>query len=98
MREWEKKFPGRIESIFGALTRVVPSHLMDSERFDFKGLTVKNFGDAAASGQGDIGFDVNPEFEATALATDSVLTLSSTPIQFLQKNKSELADVKSVSA
>jgi tRNA 2-thiocytidine biosynthesis protein TtcA len=35
MREWEKKFPGRIDNIFAALGRVTPSHLLDRSRFDF---------------------------------------------------------------
>jgi tRNA 2-thiocytidine biosynthesis protein TtcA len=35
LREWERRFPGRIESIFGALTNVVPSHLLDRHLFDF---------------------------------------------------------------
>src|SRR6186713_2922039 len=29
MREWEKKHPGRMDTIFGALTNVAPSHLLD---------------------------------------------------------------------
>jgi tRNA 2-thiocytidine biosynthesis protein TtcA len=35
LREWEKQHPGRIESIFGALTNVAPSHLLDRTLFDF---------------------------------------------------------------
>ena len=35
MREWEKQFPGRVETIFSALSTVVPSHLMDAELYDF---------------------------------------------------------------
>ena len=35
LREWEKKQPGRVESIFGALTNVAPSHLLDRALFDF---------------------------------------------------------------
>ena len=38
LREWEKKFPGRVISIFSALTRVTPSHLMDRTLFDFANL------------------------------------------------------------
>jgi tRNA 2-thiocytidine biosynthesis protein TtcA len=38
LREWEKKFPGRVISIFSALTRVTPSHLMDRKLFDFASL------------------------------------------------------------
>ena len=36
LREWERRFPGRLESIFGALTNVVPSHLLDRSLFDFR--------------------------------------------------------------
>jgi tRNA 2-thiocytidine biosynthesis protein TtcA len=33
--DWEKKHPGRLETIFGALTNVAPSHLLDRSLFDF---------------------------------------------------------------
>jgi len=35
MREWEKKHPGRMDTIFGALTNVAPSHLLDRTLHDF---------------------------------------------------------------
>ncbi|HEY2628951.1 MAG TPA: tRNA 2-thiocytidine(32) synthetase TtcA [Usitatibacter sp.] len=35
LRDWEKQHPGRLESIFGALTNVAPSHLLDRSLFDF---------------------------------------------------------------
>jgi tRNA 2-thiocytidine biosynthesis protein TtcA len=35
LREWEKRHPGRSESLFRALSDVVPSHLMDRRLFDF---------------------------------------------------------------
>ena len=60
MREWDKKYPGRVDNIFASLTRVVPSHLMDSNLFDFAGLS-KELDHAA---EGDIGFDVDSELEA----------------------------------
>ncbi|MEO6269922.1 MAG: tRNA 2-thiocytidine(32) synthetase TtcA [Lautropia sp.] len=52
MREWEKRFPGRIDTIFGALGRVTPSHLLDRSQFDFGALD--------GSGSGD-GSDASPE-------------------------------------
>ncbi len=56
MREWEKKFPGRVESIFSAISTVVPSHLMDKDLFNFRDLKI----DGTANPQGDIAFDEEP--------------------------------------
>ena len=39
IREWEKRYPGRIENIFSSLSTVVPSHLMDNRLYDFGSLT-----------------------------------------------------------
>src|SRR6187431_3188483 len=35
LREWEEKYPGRIESIFSSVRNVVPSHLADPKVYDF---------------------------------------------------------------
>ena len=35
LAEWEKRHPGRVESMFRALSDLVPSHLMDRKLFDF---------------------------------------------------------------
>jgi tRNA 2-thiocytidine biosynthesis protein TtcA len=39
LREWQRRHPGRIESIARALTDVSPSHLLDRKLFDFAGLS-----------------------------------------------------------
>jgi len=41
LREWENKQPGRLDSIFGALTNVAPSHLLDRKLFDFANIETK---------------------------------------------------------
>ena len=39
LAEWEKRHPGRIESIVRALTEVRPSHLLDRKLYDFSAMT-----------------------------------------------------------
>lgn len=53
LRDWDKRYPGRGETLFRAMQNVVPSHLSDTQLFDFKGLTQ---GSPVADG-GDIAFD-----------------------------------------
>ena len=49
LREWEKRHPGRVESIFKALTQVVPSHLLDRALHDFEAIDPKaDFSDSGA--------------------------------------------------
>jgi tRNA 2-thiocytidine biosynthesis protein TtcA len=62
LRDWEKQYPGRIESMFTALQNVVPSHLMDTKRHDFKNIKTTGLPDA----EGDKAFDAE-EFAATSL-------------------------------
>ena len=38
LEEWEKRHPGRIDSILKALSNVAPSHLLDRQLFDFVNL------------------------------------------------------------
>jgi tRNA 2-thiocytidine biosynthesis protein TtcA len=53
LREWEKRHPGRVDSMFRALSNLVPSHLMDRALFSFA--SVRATGEA--SGEGDKAFD-----------------------------------------
>lgn len=39
LNEWERAAPGKKETLFKALARVTPTHLMDPALFDFKSLT-----------------------------------------------------------
>lgn len=56
MAEWDKRYPGRTESVFSALQNIVPSHLADNAFFDFKGLRVGDTLTPAMDG-GDTVFD-----------------------------------------
>jgi tRNA 2-thiocytidine biosynthesis protein TtcA len=71
LREWEKKFPGRIENMFAALQNVVPSHLLDHSKFDFKNLVTTGL----ASDDGDKAFDPE-EFALPTLPGLQVVTLA----------------------
>ncbi|KXB29664.1 tRNA 2-thiocytidine biosynthesis protein TtcA [Dechloromonas denitrificans] len=55
MEDWDRRFPGRTESVLTALQSVVPSHLADNKLFDFQNLTL----DTPVE-EGDIAFD-SPE-------------------------------------
>ena len=62
IRDWEKQYPGRAETMFTALQNVVPSHLMDTRRHDFK--NIKTTG--VANEDGDKAFDAE-EFTPTGV-------------------------------
>ena len=53
LREWDKKFPGRLETLFTSLQNVVPSHLMDARLHDFRNLQATGVPDE----NGDLAFD-----------------------------------------
>ncbi|NMH61040.1 tRNA 2-thiocytidine(32) synthetase TtcA [Alteromonas ponticola] len=63
LQDWDKRFPGRIESMFRAMQNVTPSHLVDGNLFDFKGITTSD----EPVADGDIGFDAPtmPTFNAS---------------------------------
>jgi tRNA 2-thiocytidine biosynthesis protein TtcA len=62
LRDWEKKFPGRVDNIFSSLSTVVPTHLMDRALFDFSNLKANG----APLAEGDIAFDEEPCANNTA--------------------------------
>src|SRR5258706_11361115 len=57
LREWEKRHPGRIDSMYRALSNLVPSHLMDRKLFDFAAVRATG----KTSGEGDKAFDSNAD-------------------------------------
>ncbi len=59
LREWERRFPGRVENVFASLGRVVPSHLLDRSAWDFAGLRATGVPFA----DGDRAFDPDPDLE-----------------------------------
>ncbi len=80
LRDWEKKHPGRVESIFNAMGNVVATHLLDRTLHDFAGVRPTG----VATVEGDIGFDVDPALEravdrqvAAAATTTAVIPLHS---------------------
>jgi tRNA 2-thiocytidine biosynthesis protein TtcA len=65
MADWDRRFPGRTESVFTAMQNIVPSHLADNSLFNFTGLTL----DTPVE-EGDIAFD------APDLPTSGVIEIS----------------------
>ncbi|SEN36658.1 tRNA 2-thiocytidine(32) synthetase TtcA [Nitrosomonas marina] len=53
LQQWDRRFPGRLETMFRSLQNVQLSHLADTAKFDFKGL--KTQGSPYANG--DMAFD-----------------------------------------
>jgi tRNA 2-thiocytidine biosynthesis protein TtcA len=53
LRDWDRRFPGRIDNMFNAMGHVVPSHLMDRNLYPFTSLKATGVADAA----GDRAFD-----------------------------------------
>lgn len=57
LKSWERQHPGRVESMFKALTNVKPSHLLDRTLFDFASLRPNGL----PQPEGDLAFD-QPKF------------------------------------
>lgn len=53
LNEWNEQSPGRIESMFTAMKNIVPSHLCDSQLFNFKEIN----SDSGIVNGGDTAFD-----------------------------------------
>jgi tRNA 2-thiocytidine biosynthesis protein TtcA len=72
LKDWEKRFPGRVDNMLTALQNVVPSHLMDRKLYPFE--TLQTTG--VASEDGDTAFDEEPLPLAAPLPQEQVISLS----------------------
>ncbi|MBC7956357.1 MAG: tRNA 2-thiocytidine(32) synthetase TtcA [Cytophagales bacterium] len=53
LRDWDKRFPGRIDNLFTAMGNITPSHMMDRNLYPFTTLKTTGVPDAG----GDLAFD-----------------------------------------
>lgn len=70
LQDWDRRFPGRIESMFTAIQNVTPSHLADADLFNFATLQTQE----TAFEDGDIGFD-QPEFSYPVVDNSNDVTV-----------------------
>jgi tRNA 2-thiocytidine biosynthesis protein TtcA len=64
LRQWEREFPGRVETVFNSLQRVTLSHLLDRKLFDFADVSASGL----AAEDGDKAFD-REDFSSLARAS-----------------------------
>jgi tRNA 2-thiocytidine biosynthesis protein TtcA len=68
IREWDKRYPGRVDNMFTAMGNIVPSHMMDRNLYPFTTLQTTGVADPA----GDKAFDEDDEgCAAPAAPTDA---------------------------
>ncbi len=72
LRDWEKKNPGRVESLFRALHQIVPSHLLDGTAFNFKNL---DSAEALLGFQPEIDGDRAFDESASEVTAEAMVTL-----------------------
>ena len=72
LRDWEKKTPGRVESLFRALHQIVPSHLLDGTAFNFKNL---DSAEALLGFQPEIDGDRAFDESASEVTAEAMVTL-----------------------
>jgi tRNA 2-thiocytidine biosynthesis protein TtcA len=69
LRDWDKRFPGRIDNLFTAMGNITPSHMMDRNLYPFT--TLKTTGVPEAGG--DIAFDDDEGCAPPPLAGDGAV-------------------------
>ncbi len=82
LRDWDQRFPGRIDNMHRAFSQVVPSHLMDRALFPFETLVPTGIADAA----GDRAFDEDDsELCAPPGGTDPAGDEVSVPVALIRR-------------
>ena len=72
LRDWDKRFPGRIDNLFSAMGNITPSHMMDRNLYPFTTLKTTGVPDAG----GDRAFDDDEDACAPPTSTcESVIRL-----------------------
>jgi tRNA 2-thiocytidine biosynthesis protein TtcA len=96
LEDWDKKHPGRIETMFRSLQNVVPSHLADTKLFDFPSIGTGLAPDSplmvsVSNHGGDTAFDVDQAIE-TAMRADvgASAPQASSAIQFHSSKSAQL--------
>lgn len=79
LNSWDKQYPGRIESMFRAMTQVVPSHLADQNLYDFAGLKP----DGQTNPDGDKAFDPEPVVQTSTRTDQDDLKKESLPVRIV---------------
>ena len=82
LREWDQKYPGRIDNMHRAFAHVVPSHLMDRKLYPFTTIRPTGVADPA----GDHAFDED-EDESCATPASAALP-EEAPVQFMTRQRS----------
>ncbi len=79
INEWDRKFPGRVDNMFTALSNIVPSHLMDRKLYPFT--TIQATGKPMPGG--DIAFDEDEGCGDVnnGLPAETAVSLSAIPIR-----------------
>lgn len=79
INEWDRKFPGRVDNMFTALSNIIPSHMMDRKLYPFE--TIKATGTPMKGG--DIAFDEDEGCgePSDGLPAEATISLGAIPIR-----------------
>jgi tRNA 2-thiocytidine biosynthesis protein TtcA len=69
LRDWDRRFPGRIDNLFTAMGNITPSHMMDRNLYPFTTLKTTGVPDAG----GDLAFDADEGCTPPAAPVDGTV-------------------------